>query len=342
MKVLITGGNGAVGKAVVERLAAHGWEALVIGRTKGVEIPNATYESCDITNYAELREKVRGCDTIVHLAAIPNPMKTPGPELFRINVTGTYNIYEAAADEGISQLVQASSINSFGCFWGNVDIDPQYLPIDEAHPTYTTDPYSFSKNVIESIGDYYWRRKGIASVALRLPGVWPHERLSDPAFHERRRQSCALIDEFAAQSDAQRAERLAKLRAATATYRGGMNMEHPNAQNGFPEPNLTDDPLFRLYAFERFNFWAYVDERDSAQSIERGITAKYEGSHILFINARDNSLGYPSQELARLFFPEVPADKTVLSATESLVSIAKARALIGYEPAYSVLDWPSF
>lgn len=338
MKVLITGGNGAVGKAVVERLAARGWEALVIGRTKDVVIPNATYESCDITNYADLREKVRGCDSIVHLAAIPNPMKTPGPDLFHINVMGTYNIYEAAADEGITHLVQASSINSFGCFWGNVDIAPQYLPVDEAHPTYTTDPYSFSKNVIESIGDYYWRRKGISSLALRLPGVWPHERLSDPAFHERRQQSCALIDEFAAQSDAKRAERLAGLRQATATYRGQMNMEYPNAQEGFPRPNLTEDPLYWLYAFERFNFWAYVDERDSAQSIERGLTTPYQGSHVLFINAADNSLGYESAALARLFFPEVSTEKTKLTSNESLVSIAKARALIGYEPEYSVLD----
>jgi nucleoside-diphosphate-sugar epimerase len=336
MKVLITGGNGAVGKAVVERLAAKGWEALVIGRTKGVEIPNATYESCDITNYDDLREKVRGCDTIVHLAAIPNPMKTPGPELFRINVTGTYNIYEAAAAEGITQLVQASSINAFGCFWGNVDIAPRYLPVDEAHPTNTTDPYSFSKTVIESIGDYYWRRNRIASVALRLPGVWPHARLSDPAFHARRQQTVALIDEFARQPADQQAERLAQLRAATAAYRGAFNMEYPNAQNGFPRPDH-DDPLFPVYAFERFNFWAYIDERDSAQAIEQGLTVPYQGSHALFVNAADNSLGYESTELARLFFPEVPAAQVKLRGTETLVSIARARDLIGYEPAYSVL-----
>jgi len=338
MKVLITGGNGVVGKAVVERLVARGWEALVIGRTPNVVIPNATYESCDITNYTDLREKVRGCDTIVHLAAIPNPMKTPGPDLFHINVMGTYNIYEAAAAEGIPHLVQASSINSFGCFWGNVDIDPHYLPVDEAHPTYTTDPYSFSKNVIESIGDYYWRRKGIASLALRLPGVWPHERLTDPTFHERRKASCALIDEFAAQSTAKRAERLAALRQATITYRGQMNMEYPNAENGFPPLDQTEDPLFRLYAFDRFNFWAYVDERDSAQSIDRGLTTPYKGSHTLFINAADNSLGYESAALARLFFPEVGREKTKLADVESLVSIANARDLIGYEPAYSVLQ----
>lgn len=336
MKVLITGGNGAVGKAVVERLAVRGWQALVIGRTEGVEIPNATYESCDITNYAELREKVRGCDSIVHLAAIPNPMRTPGPDLFHINVVGTYNVYEAAAAESITHLVQASSINSFGCFWGNVDIAPQYLPIDEAHPTYTTDPYSFSKNVIESIGDYYWRRKRISSLALRLPGVWPRERFQDPAFHERRRETCALIDEFAAQSVGKRAERLAALRQATATYRGQMNMEYPNAQEGFPRPDLTDDPLFAAYAFERFNFWAYVDERDSAQSIEKGLTTPYQGSHTLFINAADNSLSYESKKLANLFFPEVTNDKTKLVGVESLVSITKARELIGYEPEYAI------
>ena len=40
------------------------------------------------------------------------------------------------------------------------------------HPTYTTDAYSFSKQVIEEIADYFWRREGISSVNLRLPGVY--------------------------------------------------------------------------------------------------------------------------------------------------------------------------
>lgn len=336
MRVLITGGTGAVGRATVERFVDKGWEVRVIGRRSDVNIPGADYRVCDITNYAELREQVRGCHTIVHLAAVPNPRVVPGPELFHINVVGTYNVYEAAAAEGITKLVQASSINAFGCFWGNRDIAPHYLPVDEQHPTYTTDAYSFSKNVIESIGDYYWRRAGISSVALRLPGVWSRERIESEEFHQRRARTRALIDEFAAEPEDRRAERLAELRHTTAEFRAAGNMEYPQAQNGFQLPGPSADPFWMTYAFDRFNFWTYVDERDSAQSLEKGVTADYEGSHTLFINDQVNYLGYPSRKLAELFFPEVKEYKTALEGAEALVNINKAKTLIGFAPEYSI------
>jgi nucleoside-diphosphate-sugar epimerase len=39
-------------------------------------------------------------------------------------------------------------------------------------PAITTDPYSFSKQIMEEIGAYFWRREGLSSVFLRLPGVY--------------------------------------------------------------------------------------------------------------------------------------------------------------------------
>jgi nucleoside-diphosphate-sugar epimerase len=123
MKALVTGGIGTVGKSVLERLARHGWETRVLDRTPEGDVPelglNISYRAGDITQFNEVRDAVRGCDAIVHLAAIANPMFVPPHELFHINVQGTYNVFEAAASEGISRIVQASSINAFGCFWGN-------------------------------------------------------------------------------------------------------------------------------------------------------------------------------------------------------------------------------
>jgi nucleoside-diphosphate-sugar epimerase len=336
MRVLVTGGTGAVGKATVERLVGHGWEVRVIGRRAGFEIPGAEYRVCDITHYEAVRDQMRGFDTVVHLAAVPNPRVVPGPELFRINAVGTFNIYEAAAAEGIRKLVQASSINAFGCFWGNTDITPQYLPIDEAHPTHTTDPYSFSKTVIESIGDYYWRREGISSVALRLPAVWSNARMESEEARQRRAQTRALLDEFAAQPEGERRARLAKVRQEIIALRQRKIMEYPAAAQGWQPGSFGEDPLNFAYNFDRLNFWAYVDEKDSAQSIEKGLTADYEGSHELFINAATNWLDYDSKTLAQLFFPEIPADKVNLTGSEALMSIAKARALIGFDPEYAV------
>lgn len=336
MRVLITGGTGAVGQATVERLVRHGWEVRVIGRRAGFEIPGADYQVCDITNFVDVRNQMRGFDTVVHLAAVPNPRVSPGPEVFHINAVGTFNVYEAAAEEGIRKLVQASSINAFGCFWGNQDIIPQYLPIDEAHPTFTTDVYSFSKNVIEDIGDYYWRRAGISSVALRLPAVWSKARMESEEARQQRAKTRALLDELAAQPEEVRLARLHQARAEIVALRRQGIMEYPAAAQGWQPGSFGADPLNWAYNFDRLNFWAYVDEKDSAQSIEKGLTADYEGSHALFINAATNWLGYDAKTLARLFFPEVTTFTTSLDGAEALVNIGKARRLIGFDPEYTV------
>ena len=154
-----------------------------------------------------LAGQMRGCEAVVHLAAIANPMFVAPHELFHVNVQGTYNVYEAAAEEGIKRIVQASSINAFGCFWGNRDIAPSYFPLDEAHPTGTTDVYSFSKEVVEDIGEYYWRRNGITSISLRFPGVWSHHRMASDEAKAHRQHMRDVLDEFVAQPAAQQQER---------------------------------------------------------------------------------------------------------------------------------------
>src|ERR1041385_2679055 len=169
MKVLVTGGAGLIGKATVERLVAHGWDVRAIDLATGVELPGAEYLTCDITNYDDVRAQMRGCQVVVHLAAIPRPALAPGEKVFSVNTSGTFNVFEAAAAEGIKRVVQASSINALGVSFSLTDIVTEYFPIDEKHPTYTTDPYSLSKQFVEDIGAYYWRRDGISSVAMRFP-----------------------------------------------------------------------------------------------------------------------------------------------------------------------------
>ena len=96
MRVLVTGGNGAVGKACVARLVKNGFSVKVIARTPGIEIPGAGYEVCDINDYPRLRETVRGIEAIVHLAAIPAPSGGASDQVFYANVQGTFNVYKAS------------------------------------------------------------------------------------------------------------------------------------------------------------------------------------------------------------------------------------------------------
>jgi len=340
VRVLVTGGTGSVGRAAVARLVASGHDVLVVGRRPDMDAPGAAYAVCDITDFAGVREAVRGCDAVVHLAAVPSPGGVRGPELFRANALGTFHVFEAAAQEGIRRVVQASSINAFGAFFGVVPLEPRYFPIDEEHPTYTTDPYSFSKEVVERIADYYWRREGLSSVSLRLPGV--RRAPTDPQKIERWRQrrdaARALVGELAAMDEAARVERLRPIREWADAYRA-LRPHEPGAEargaRALPRP---DGPLLWVY-IQRFDFWAIVDDRDSAQAIERGLTADYEGSHALFVNDRHNALGCDTRTLARLFFPKVHEWKRPVAGSESLVSIAKAEELIGFDPEHPVGGW---
>lgn len=211
-----------------------------------------------------------------------------------------------------------------------------YFPVDEEHRTHTTDVYSFSKELVEDIGAYYWRRMGISSLALRFPAVWPSERMTNPEVARQRAQARALIDEFAAQPETERLARLAKLQKATQAFRAKRYLEYPLAKEGIKRDGHSDDPLWPIYAIDRFNFWAYVDERDSAQAVAKGLIADYTGAHALFINAQSNSLNYDSQALVKLFFPDIAAGMYPLQGAESLVSIAKAKSLIGYAPEHTL------
>jgi nucleoside-diphosphate-sugar epimerase len=232
----------------------------------------------------------------------------------------------------VGRIVQASSINAIGCAWNLTDIDIKYFPIDEAHPSMTTDPYSFSKKVVEDIGEYYWRRSGISSVAMRLPAVYPPEHLSSKAFLQEREQQQYLLSTLAQMPEQERAIRLEGVRKKVLEHRAQRNMEYP-VKDGWVMQS--DDWLIKAYHGGRFNFWAYIDDRDAAQAAEKALTADYEGSHPLFINNDQNWTGYSSQKLVELFFAGVPINGEIQGA-DTLVSIDKAKSLIGYQPEHPI------
>lgn len=329
-KVLVTGGAGHIGRVTTERLVRNGWDVRAISIEPNVEIPGAEYVTCDITDYDAVREQMRGCEAVVHLAAIAAPSLAPGHEVFRVNVAGTFNVFEAAASEGIRRIAQASSINALGCAWSIHDIAPQYFPIDENHPQFTDDPYSYSKEVIEGMGAYYWRRDGISSVGMRFPWVYPSVYTQGEVYQQKMEVGRALMDELAALPEGERNRRMADVRQRALAQRARRSLEYPATEE---RPTFDDDALFYAYTFDRFNFWAFVDVRDAAQALEKALTADFEGSHALFVNDHHNWLGYDSATLARFFFPDTPH---TLSGSAALVSIEKARALIGFEPEHSI------
>jgi hypothetical protein len=145
-----------------------------------------------------------------------------------------------------------------------------------------------------------------------------------------------VLDELLSLPESERKARIADAQKRVMEYRATRPFEfNPNRDKGMLQ-GIFDDPLFGTYIADRFNYWAFVDERDAAQSLEKGVTAAYDGAHPLFVNDPCNYLGYNPRTLVQLFFPEVTEFKRDLPATSALVSIEKARALIGFEPEYSI------
>ena len=175
MKIAVTGGSGSVGRTVVEMALAEGHSVVNIDRVPPPNAlpPNAAFVQAELTDYAAFAQAVRGCEALVHLAAIPAPGRQPDHVVHNNNVVSSYNALRAAAQLGIKRVCQASSVNATGLAysrWPRFD----YFPLDERHPTYNEDPYSLSKWICEQQADSFARRyEDMAIASLRFHWVVP-------------------------------------------------------------------------------------------------------------------------------------------------------------------------
>ena len=346
VKILVTGGVGSVGRVAVARLLLHGHEVRVLDRQPAAEIGDdvwedikgADYCQADTTDFDALSRHFVGIEAVVHLAAYAYPGAAAEEEIFRVNCGGAFNVYRAAADAGIKRVVSASSINALGYNFGIKSFPIEYFPIDEAHPSITTDPYSFSKQVLEATAAYFWRREEISGICLRFPFVlrtsshWAERMKGFSAYRRQAFETLAALPE---------SERRARIDAAITAFdlgRADRHMERPWSEHHRPERREPPPPE-QMMMFGRTDFWSIINAEDAAQAIEKGVLADYEGSHPLFVNDSENSLGVCSRLLAELYFPEVTTWKRDVKDAETLVSNDRARALIGYEPEHSMRAW---
>jgi nucleoside-diphosphate-sugar epimerase len=139
-------------------------------------------------------------DAVVHFAATPRVMIGTDGECFRINTQSTYNVIEAAVKLGIPKVIFASSETTYGVCFAEGEVLPDYVPVDENHPTVPHDSYAMSKVCNEATARSFQVRTGIDIYGLRLNNVIePHEYAENfPAFMDeptlRRRNIFAYID----------------------------------------------------------------------------------------------------------------------------------------------------
>ncbi len=97
-------------------------------------------------------------------------------------------------------------------------------------------------------------------------------------------------------------------------------------------PSFEDDPMTR-----KWNAWGYIDARDGAQAVRKALEADLTGYDVFIIANADTCMTTPSADLVAAVFPGVPLQRPV-TGTETLLSIDKARRVLGYEPTHSWRD----
>lgn len=150
-RILVTGADGFIGSHLVEALVAEGRPVRAFVLYNAFDqrgwldhLPPAVLDKVevvagDVRDAAMVREAMRGCTQVLHLAAligIPYSYVAPASYI-DVNVSGTLNIVEAARQLGVAKVVVTSTSEVYGT--------AQRVPIDETHPLVGQSPYSASK-----------------------------------------------------------------------------------------------------------------------------------------------------------------------------------------------------
>lgn len=176
-RVLVTGGDGLIGAAVVRALAEEGAEVTVydLGRddaaARAADMGARAHLTGSVTDAEAVGAAVAGQDAVVHLAGRAGLDQGTAEEIYTANALGTFLVMEAAAGAGAAKLVYASSINASGLPLNPHPVLPSRYPWDEDEPADVADPYSLSKEANEAAARALSRRHSLPMTGLRYPLV---------------------------------------------------------------------------------------------------------------------------------------------------------------------------
>lgn len=121
MRALVTGGTGFVGSHVARLLVERGVTVRALVRPgsrrdnlEDLDPRRLEFLCGDLTDPASLREAVRGCDVVYHVAADYRLWTRDPQQLYRVNVQGTRDLLQAVMDAGVARIVYTSSVGALG------------------------------------------------------------------------------------------------------------------------------------------------------------------------------------------------------------------------------------
>lgn len=195
MKLRFCRGSGKAGRHVIPELVKRGYTVLNLDLVNfpdpaaGIDTlktdltDNGQVWNAFTTHYNggefDLGELPRPPVAVVHLGAIPRVGLVPDNETFRINVTSTYNVIEAACKLGVQKIIVASSETTYGVCFSEGRTEFHSFPLEEDYDVDPMDSYALSKICNEKTARSFSRRFGNDIYALRIGNVIePHEYAS--------------------------------------------------------------------------------------------------------------------------------------------------------------------
>src|SRR5918996_2052279 len=176
MKVFLTGGTGFIGGHVVRQLRARGDEVVALVRSvdKGAPLRDIGCDLVggDLSDEGALREGMRGCDAVIHGAAmyevgIP---KSEHEAMYEANVLGTERVLRTVLDEKVPKAVYISTVGAFGNTRGRV-VDETYRHPADSYTSY----YEETKVKAHQIAQRLIDDEGLPCVIVQPGGVYGPE-----------------------------------------------------------------------------------------------------------------------------------------------------------------------
>ena len=302
MDILVTGGSGTIGGYVLRELLGAGHCVTCYSRT-APRVQGATFIQGEIMDIDGLATACHAKEAVIHLAAVPGPGRATPEQLININVMGTVNTLEATVRAEVPRFVFASSGAATGFAFQKHELTPQYLPLDEAHPSEPQDEYGLSKLLAEITCKRYSDRYGLQTVCLRISNNW---------YIDRPGAEVAVSSGWAQKFSVEElwTERYCK----TIENTGDWPVPGP------PPPEKI--------------LWCFTDARDAATAFRLAVEKECTGHEVYLIAGDDTCSRTKSRELVAEHFPDVPV-QAPLEGHATLWSYDKATRMLGYRPRYT-------
>lgn len=165
-KILITGANGRVGKALVNHLDLLGEKYEITLADISLKDPRGI--EFDITDLDACRRAFSAQDCVIHLAGVASP-DASFDKILPSNIIGTHNIFQAAMETGVNRVIYASSAQTIEGY-------PTDVQVRADMPTRPKNLYGVSKVYGEALANYFAYQHGLEAIAVRIGAFeYPHE-----------------------------------------------------------------------------------------------------------------------------------------------------------------------